>query len=135
MKIIYFTRTCQNRCPRCGVGKILKNIFTRNKSCGVCELEYNREDGFFLGGIPVNYGLICVFWIVPWLFFYMLGLVSAIVAVLVAIIGAIAFAYLGYAYCQCLWLGLYFSFAVSEMPEWTDPIPIKKSTKITKGFK
>ena len=80
----------------------------------------------------MNYGLICVFWIVPWLFFYMLGLVSAIVAVLVAIIGAIAFAYLGYAYCQCLWLGLYFSFAVSEMPEWIDPIPTKKKPKLQK---
>jgi hypothetical protein len=42
---------------------------------------------------------------------------SVLWTVLGAITGAIAFTYLGYAYCQCLWLGIYFCFAKHEMPE------------------
>ena len=70
----------------------------------------------FLGGIPVSYTLICTFWIVPWLIAYFFGWVTVALTVICSILGAVAFTYLGYAYCQCLWLGLYFCFAKHEMP-------------------
>ncbi len=116
MKLLYLKRTCQNRCPRCGKGKVLKDIFSRRDVCNVCEFEYNRENGFFLGGIPVSYTLICTFWIVPWLIAYFFGWVTVALTIICSILGAVAFTYLGYAYCQCLWLGLYFCFAKHEMP-------------------
>ena len=104
MKLLYFTRACKNRCPRCGEGKVLKDIFTRQDTCEVCNLKYDRENGFFLGGIPVSYALICTFWIVPWLVAYFFGWAPVLWTVLGSITGAIAFTYLGYAYCQCLWV-------------------------------
>jgi uncharacterized protein (DUF983 family) len=116
MKLLYFTRVCKNRCPRCGEGKVLKDIFTRQDTCEVCNLKYDRENGFFLGGIPVSYALICTFWIVPWLVAYFFGWAPVLWTVLGSMTGAIAFTYLGYAYCQCLWLGIYFCFAKHEMP-------------------
>ena len=116
MKTIYLKRAIKNRCPRCGKGKVLKDIYSREENCSVCKLEYNRENGFFLGGVPVSYALVCTFWIVPWLMFYFFGFVPVVLAVVMSILGTIAFTYLGYAYCQCLWLGLYFCFAVNEMP-------------------
>ncbi len=106
MKLLYFTRTCKNRCPRCGEGKVLKDIFTRQDACEVCNFKYDRENGFFLGGIPVSYALICTFWIVPWLVAYFFGWAPVLWTVFGAITGAVAFTYLGYAYCQCLWLGI-----------------------------
>ena len=116
MKLLYFTRTCKNRCPRCGEGKVLKDIFTRQDACEACNLKYDRENGFFLGGIPVSYALICTFWIVPWLVAYFFGWAPVLWTVFGAITGAVAFTYLGYAYCQCLWLGIYFCLAKHEMP-------------------
>lgn len=117
MKTIYLKRTFKNRCPRCGEGRVLKDVYSREQSCSVCKLEYNRENGFFLGGVPVNYVLICTFWIVPWLAAYFFDLAPVILVVVMSILGAVAFTYLGYAYCQCLWLGIYFCFAEHEMPE------------------
>ena len=116
MKLLYFKRTCKNRCPRCGEGKVLKDLFTRHDTCDACHLKYDRENGFFLGGIPVSYALICTFWIVPWLIAYFFGWAPVLWTVIGSISGAIAFTYLGYAYCQCLWLGIYFCFAKNEMP-------------------
>jgi predicted permease len=100
---------------------VLKDIFTRQDTCEVCNLKYDRENGFFLGGIPVSYALICTFWIVPWLIAYFFGWAPVLWTVLGAISGAIAFTYLGYAYCQCLWLGIYFCFAKHEMPPLDSP--------------
>ena len=116
MKTIYLSRAFKNRCPRCGLGKVLKDLFSREDSCSRCNFEYSRENGFFLGGVPVNYGLVCTFWILPWLTAYFFGIVPVVLVVVMSILGAIAFTYLGYAYCQCLWLGLYFCFAEHEMP-------------------
>ena len=63
-----------------------------------------------------SYTLICTFWIVPWLIAYFFGWVTVVLTIICSILGAVAFTYLGYAYCQCLWLGLYFCFAKHEMP-------------------
>ena len=116
MKLLYFKRTFKNRCPRCGEGKVLKDLFTKNHFCDICNLKYDRGNGFFLGGIPVSYTLICTFWIVPWLVAFFFGWAPVTWTVLGSISGAVAFTYLGYAYCQCLWLGIYFCFAKHEMP-------------------
>jgi len=116
MKLLYFMRVCKNRCPRCEEVKVLKDIFTRQDTCEVCNFKYDRENGFFLGGIPVSYALICIFWIVPWLVAYFFGWAPVLWTVLGIITVVIAFTYFGYAYCKCLWLGIFFCFAKHEMP-------------------
>ena len=128
VKLLYFRRAFLNRCPRCGEGKVLKDLFLREEFCSHCHLEYNRENGFFLGGVPINYTLVCTFWILPWLVAYFFGLVSVALTVVGTIVGAVAFTYLGYAYCQCLWLGIYFCFAVSEMRDLNKDISIPRGS-------
>ena len=106
-----------NRCPRCGCGSILKNLFHRLEECSECKLEYSREDGFFIGGIPISYGLICGFWIVPLLVVWTLEWLPGDWSVWLGLGGAFAWPIISYRYCQCLWLGLYFVFAENEMPD------------------
>jgi predicted permease len=101
---------------------VLKDIFTRQDTCEVCNLKYDRENGFFLGGIPVSYALICIFWIVPWLIAYFFGWAPVLWTVL------------GYDYSERLLLpisvmptvsaygwGIYFCFAKHEMPPLDSP--------------
>ena len=116
MRPSYFLRTIRNNCPRCGKGPVLKNILKRHDRCSNCNFEYSREDGFFIGGIPISYGLISMLWIVPLLLIWMLGWMGLDWLLGLCFGGAIVLPFLTYPYCQCLWLGLYFVFAYNEMP-------------------
>ena len=52
-----FGRALRLRCPRCGKGKLFCGWFKMPGECSSCGLVYQREPGFFLGSIYVNYGL------------------------------------------------------------------------------
>jgi len=52
----------QQRCPRCRLGRIFrKSIFwgfpRMNERCLVCDLKFEREEGYFLGAMYISYGL------------------------------------------------------------------------------
>jgi hypothetical protein len=53
-------RALRLRCPRCGKGKLFRGVFKMHRECDVCKLQYEREPGFYLGSIYVNYGLTAV---------------------------------------------------------------------------
>jgi uncharacterized protein (DUF983 family) len=50
-------RTARLRCPACGVGPLFRGPFTMHRQCGHCGLSFEREPGFYLGSIYVNYGV------------------------------------------------------------------------------
>lgn len=45
------------RCPNCGGGKLFYGYFRMYPGCRPCGLRYERESGYFLGSIYINYGL------------------------------------------------------------------------------
>jgi len=46
------------RCPRCGGGKVFTSWLKMKPRCPRCGLGFEREDGFFLGAIVVNAGVV-----------------------------------------------------------------------------
>lgn len=52
-------RALRLRCPRCGVGQLFRGLRMRDV-CGSCQLQFEREPGFYLGSIYFNYGLTSV---------------------------------------------------------------------------
>lgn len=44
------------RCPRCGEGRLFRNLFVMNEQCPNCHLVYERAPGYFLGSAYINYG-------------------------------------------------------------------------------
>ena len=51
------------RCPRCGIGPLYAKPFRMHSNCHQCDLQFEREQGYFIGAIYVNYaatGLIAV---------------------------------------------------------------------------
>lgn len=50
-------RALRLRCPRCGEGYIFRDWWRMRQQCDWCGLVYEREPGFFLGSVYVNYGL------------------------------------------------------------------------------
>lgn len=64
-------------CPRCRIGRMFRGsafrVFPRmHERCPVCELKFEREQGYFLGAMYISYGigvvLICLFAVLVWLF-------------------------------------------------------------------
>ena len=51
------------RCPRCAEGPLFRGWFSMHVRCPVCGLRFEREQGYFVGAIYVNYAMtvgICV---------------------------------------------------------------------------
>jgi uncharacterized protein (DUF983 family) len=45
------------RCPRCGARSLFRTWFTMHERCAVCYLRFEREQGYFVGAIYINYGV------------------------------------------------------------------------------
>ena len=43
------------RCPRCGHAPIFRGWFTLRAACPLCGLKFEREPGYFVGAIYLNY--------------------------------------------------------------------------------
>jgi uncharacterized protein (DUF983 family) len=50
-------RAARLRCVRCGEGKVFAGLFRMHPRCASCGLKFEREPGFFLGAIYINYGV------------------------------------------------------------------------------
>jgi uncharacterized protein (DUF983 family) len=45
------------QCPRCGAGAVFDGWFRMQTHCVACDLAFEREPGYFVGAIYVNYAL------------------------------------------------------------------------------
>jgi uncharacterized protein (DUF983 family) len=48
-------RALRLACPRCGRTRLFAGWFRMHDGCAVCGLRYEREPGYFVGAIYVNY--------------------------------------------------------------------------------
>ncbi|MGH7893528.1 MAG: DUF983 domain-containing protein [Candidatus Binatia bacterium] len=53
-------RAFRLRCPRCGAGALFSGWFAMHESCAVCGLRFEREQGYFVGAIYLNYAVTSV---------------------------------------------------------------------------
>lgn len=53
-------RALRLRCPACGGGELFQGLFRMASGCPACGLSYEREPGFYLGSIYINYGITVV---------------------------------------------------------------------------
>ncbi len=51
------------RCPRCGARGIFDGWFHLRDRCPRCELQFQREEGGFLGAMTINYAVAAIIWI------------------------------------------------------------------------
>jgi uncharacterized protein (DUF983 family) len=53
-------RALRLRCPRCGRTALFTGWFAMRDACPACGLRYEREQGYFVGAIYVNYALTAI---------------------------------------------------------------------------
>jgi uncharacterized protein (DUF983 family) len=50
-------RALRLRCPRCGRAPLFRGWFAMNVVCAVCDLKFERAQGYWVGAIYVNYAM------------------------------------------------------------------------------
>jgi uncharacterized protein (DUF983 family) len=122
----YFTamsRAWRLRCPRCGHAPLFKNWFRMHVECGHCQLRFEREPGYFLGSIYINYGLTALLVTVFYLLLFAGGWTSPQTALWMVAGFSLVFPIWFFRYARSLWLGFdqYWDPTPSDSAEGESP--------------
>jgi len=107
-----------NCCPNCG-GKTLfraEKPLELNRECPQCGLKLEREDGFFLGAMALNYGVTCCLVLAPIALLWYLGVLGATTAAVAAIVAALLVPLALYRSSRSWQLMLYYFFLPQHLP-------------------
>ncbi len=98
-------RSWRLRCPRCGQEPLFRNWIRMNSECGHCHLHYEREPGYFLGSIYVNYGLTAVLVTIFYFTLFFGGWTSPQASLWIVAGFAVVFPLWFFRYARSIWMG------------------------------
>ena len=111
-------RGLSNRCPNCGGRTIFKpgTLFQVNPACPACGLVIERDEGFFLGSLSINYGVTVVGYLVPVFLLAYNGAIGTTAALILAGAGALLLPALLYRSSRSWWLMNYYLVMPNHLP-------------------
>ncbi|HTB80236.1 MAG TPA: DUF983 domain-containing protein [Opitutaceae bacterium] len=111
-------RGLTNRCPNCGGRTLFKpgTFFELNKECASCGLKIERDEGFFLGSMSLNYGVTLVCFLTPVMLLAYYHVIGVTLAVVLAGVGSVLFPALFYRSSRSWWLMNYYFFLPQHLP-------------------
>ena len=111
-------RGVSNRCPNCGGRTLFRKgtLFEINGECPACGLRIERDEGFFLGSMSLNYGVTIVCFLLPDLLAACKGWIGTTTAIVLACAGAIVVPALFYRSSRSWWLMSYYFFLPQHLP-------------------
>ena len=105
-------RALRLRCPLCGQGKLFQSWFAMHKSCPHCGISFEREPGFYLGSIYINYGLTALLVSIAYPVLLFNQVVPETPLLVAALAFTLIFPLLLFPWARSLWLGF---------DQWRDP--------------
>ncbi|MGA2018536.1 MAG: DUF983 domain-containing protein [Opitutaceae bacterium] len=116
-------RGLTNRCPNCGGRTLFRegSLFEVNRECPRCGLRFERDEGFFLGSMSLNYGVTLVCFLTPVMLLAYKGAISTTTAIVLAGGGSIGFPLLFYRSSRSWWLMQYYALFPMHLPANKDP--------------
>jgi DNA-directed RNA polymerase subunit RPC12/RpoP len=111
-------RGLANRCPNCGGRTLFKPgaLFDINPHCPQCGLKIERDEGFFLGSLSLNYGVTLICFLLPVMLLAWHGVIGSTTAFILAGVGAIGIPALLYRSSRSWWLMNYYFFLPQHLP-------------------
>ncbi len=111
-------RGLTHSCPNCGGGRLFKKgaLFQLNDECPDCQLRFEKDDGFFLGAMSLNYGVTLVGFLLPVLLVWYAGWIGGRLAVGLAVGGSLVVPMLLYRSSRSWQLMLYYFFLPQHLP-------------------
>lgn len=117
-------RGLTNCCPNCG-GKTLfreDKRFELDRECRRCGLKLEREEGFFLGAMALNYGVTCFLFLLPTVLLWYNGVLGDTATIVIALAGAALVPMLLYRSSRSWQLMLYYFFLPQHLPANRRPL-------------
>lgn len=114
-----------NRCPNCGAPTLFRkgSWFDVNKDCPRCGFRIERDDGFFIGSMSLNYGATLVCFLTPVMLLAYKGVIGTTTAIVLAGVGSIGFPVAFYRSSRSWWLMQYYLFFPLQLPANKDAPP------------
>jgi uncharacterized protein (DUF983 family) len=100
------------RCPLCGQGRQFRRWLIMNHRCPHCGVLFEREPGFFLGSIYINYGLTALLVAASYIVLRFYWDVPKTPLVIGAAVFTVCFPLFVFPWARSLWLGF---------DQWRDP--------------
>ena len=112
------SRGLTNRCPNCGGRTLFKpgTLFELNEACPACGLRYEKDEGFFLGAMSLNYGLTLIGALTPVALLWHYGVLGGRTAAGLALGLAVVIPTALYRSSRSWQLMLYYSFFPQHLP-------------------
>jgi uncharacterized protein (DUF983 family) len=112
------TRGLANRCPNCGGRTLFKEgtLFELDRTCRDCGLKIEKDEGFFLGAMALNYGVTCFGLLAPTALLWYAGVLPGRVAIGLAVVLALAAPVALYRCSRSWQLMLYYFFLPQHLP-------------------
>jgi uncharacterized protein (DUF983 family) len=112
------SRGLRNRCPNCGEATLFREgtLFEVNKACSSCALQFERDEGFFIGSMSLNYGVTLVLFLTPVMILAYKGVIGTTLAIVLAGVGSIGFPILFYRSSRSWWLMQYYLLFPNHLP-------------------
>jgi uncharacterized protein (DUF983 family) len=112
------SRGLRNRCPNCGGATLFRkgSLFDLNKECPACGLGFERDEGFFLGSMSLNYGVTLVCFLTPVMILAYKGVIGSTTAIVLAGVGALGFPIAFYRSSRSWWLMQYYLLFPLHLP-------------------
>jgi uncharacterized protein (DUF983 family) len=111
-------RGLANRCPNCGGQTLFKagTFFQTNKECPQCGFRIERDEGFFLGSMSLNFGVTLVGFLTPVMLLAYYNVIGTTLAIVLAGAGSFGFPALFYRSSRSWWLMNYYFFLPQHLP-------------------
>ncbi|MBP6508544.1 MAG: DUF983 domain-containing protein [Opitutaceae bacterium] len=117
-RVQIIARGLRNCCPNCG-GRTLflpGSLFKVNSACPACGLKIERDEGFYLGALSLNYGVTLVCYLAPVALLAFFKVISVTLAIVLAAIGAVLVPVLLYRPSRSWFLMNYYFFLPHHLP-------------------
>ena len=102
-------------CPNCGQAKLFRSLLKIHHRCPYCGMTLERGDGYYLGPLCINYGLVVFGCVAPFLLLGISEIIPFNLSMVLSLSGAIILPVILYRPCWSLWLMIYYLCLPDEL--------------------
>ncbi|MGE0541917.1 MAG: DUF983 domain-containing protein [Dehalococcoidia bacterium] len=108
-------RGLRHRCPNCGADGVFRGLFHTNVRCDRCNFLVEREDGFFLGAMALNFAAAAFPMVIVFVLVFMEA-ISVPLAMVIVIVWGLIVPVLFYRTSRSLWMMLVYLCIPQQLP-------------------
>ncbi|MFP4165665.1 MAG: DUF983 domain-containing protein [Opitutales bacterium] len=127
------SRGLRGSCPNCGQAALFRSLLRPRHTCPVCGMTIERGNGYFLGPLCINYGIVAFLFITPVLIAGFAEWIPLKAALVTGLLGALFLPVFLYRPSWSIWLTIYYLCLPDELhanrPENSDDLSFEEDQR------